>query len=238
MAERTAPTHVRLCSVAIAGFPYGFLTAHIPAPRTDETIFWLGNLAAPYLLIAFVPGSWRSGLLRPLLPAPRGQRPRSPASGTVTREAFSGQSLGIDVGECGSSAAVESDARWRPLTTQNVRTTTPAPGKIHGGIRTDNTAQTIATCQLTAPPRHADAMRSGAPATATNDDNCTRSWPDSYPGRLTQKVSLIEGPSRQFQWHRRRVRYRGRLLRGQRATRRSRPRWTGEAGLCENPQHN
>jgi hypothetical protein len=133
MAKRTAPTPVRLCSVAIAGFPYGFLTAHIPAPRTDETIFWLGNLAAPYLLIAFVPGSWRSGLLRPLLPAPRGQRPRSPASGTVTREAFGSQSLGIDVGECGSSAAVESDARWRPLTTQNVRTQRLRRGRSTAG---------------------------------------------------------------------------------------------------------
>ena len=49
---------VRLCIIAVAGYLYGFATAHILAPH-DGGVFWLGNLAAPYLLIAFVAGAWR-----------------------------------------------------------------------------------------------------------------------------------------------------------------------------------
>lgn len=58
MTERNAPTAVRLLAVAIGGFLYGFLTAHLPAPH-DATLFWLGNLGAPYLLIPFIVGAWR-----------------------------------------------------------------------------------------------------------------------------------------------------------------------------------
>jgi hypothetical protein len=49
---------VRLCLVAVVGYLFGFATAHIPAPH-EAGIFWLGNLAAPYLLIAFLAGAWR-----------------------------------------------------------------------------------------------------------------------------------------------------------------------------------
>ena len=46
-----------LACVAVAGYLFGLVTAHIPAP-TDASYFWVSNLAASHLLI-HVPG--RSG---------------------------------------------------------------------------------------------------------------------------------------------------------------------------------
>jgi hypothetical protein len=44
--------------IALVGFLYGWWTAHLPAPH-DPTQFWIGNLAAPYLLLPFLAGAWR-----------------------------------------------------------------------------------------------------------------------------------------------------------------------------------
>ncbi len=48
------PASARLAVVipllALAGFAYGWLTAHLPAPD-DAQVFWLGNVAAPYVLL-------------------------------------------------------------------------------------------------------------------------------------------------------------------------------------------
>jgi len=52
------PVPLRLLIVVVAGYLYGFVTEHLPAPRTDATIFWIGNLAAPYLLIPLLAGAW------------------------------------------------------------------------------------------------------------------------------------------------------------------------------------
>ena len=49
---------VRLVIVATAGYLYGTLSARVPG-TSDPTAFWVGNLAAPYLLIPFLAGNWR-----------------------------------------------------------------------------------------------------------------------------------------------------------------------------------
>jgi len=38
-----------------AGFAYGYLTARIPSPR-DMGVFWVSNLSAPWLALAFLAG--------------------------------------------------------------------------------------------------------------------------------------------------------------------------------------
>ena len=43
---------------AAAGYLYGTLSARVPG-TSDPTAFWVGNLAAPYLLIPFLAGTWR-----------------------------------------------------------------------------------------------------------------------------------------------------------------------------------
>ncbi len=65
-ARRTAPVAAssrlgapaRLFLVVAGAFCYGLLTSHLPSPH-DESTFWLGNLAAPYVLIPFLAGGWR-----------------------------------------------------------------------------------------------------------------------------------------------------------------------------------
>lgn len=47
----------RLLALAIVGYLWGALTTSIPAPE-DSSIFWLGNLAAPYLVLPFLAGTW------------------------------------------------------------------------------------------------------------------------------------------------------------------------------------
>ena len=53
-----APALLRLLVIAVGGYLYGYVTARLPAPDTGAR-FWLGNLAAPYLLIPFLAGAWR-----------------------------------------------------------------------------------------------------------------------------------------------------------------------------------
>ena len=55
VANLSAPA--RLACVALGGYLFGFVTAHIPSP-TDPSYFWVSNLAAPYLLIPFLAGAW------------------------------------------------------------------------------------------------------------------------------------------------------------------------------------
>jgi hypothetical protein len=49
-------TMVRLALIVVAGFLYGFLTAHLPA-STSGSRMWAGNLSAPYLLLPFLAGA-------------------------------------------------------------------------------------------------------------------------------------------------------------------------------------
>jgi hypothetical protein len=49
-------TRVRLALIVVAGFLYGFLTAHLPA-STSGSRMWAGNLSAPYLLLPFLAGA-------------------------------------------------------------------------------------------------------------------------------------------------------------------------------------
>lgn len=56
----------RLLTLAIVGYLWGALTAAIPAPE-DPSIFWLGNLAAPYLVLPFLAATW--GFRAPLAAA-------------------------------------------------------------------------------------------------------------------------------------------------------------------------
>jgi hypothetical protein len=61
----TTPTPrpwIRFALIGIVAFLYGRVTAEIPAPHDPET-FWLGNLGAPYLLIPFLAGAWRFGVV-------------------------------------------------------------------------------------------------------------------------------------------------------------------------------
>jgi hypothetical protein len=51
-------TALRLCVIVVAGYLYGLGTTHLPAPDTGS-VFWLGNLGAPYVLIPFLAGAWR-----------------------------------------------------------------------------------------------------------------------------------------------------------------------------------
>ena len=53
-----APALLRLLVIAVGGYLYGYVTPRLPAPDTGAR-FWLGNLAAPYLLIPFLAGAWR-----------------------------------------------------------------------------------------------------------------------------------------------------------------------------------
>jgi hypothetical protein len=48
---------VRVAAVVLAGFLYGFGTAHLPA-STSGTRMWAANLSAPYLLLPFLAGAW------------------------------------------------------------------------------------------------------------------------------------------------------------------------------------
>ncbi len=52
------PTPVRVCVIAVGAYAYGFIAEHLPAAQTDATIFWIGNLAAPFVLIPFLAGAW------------------------------------------------------------------------------------------------------------------------------------------------------------------------------------
>jgi len=56
--SRVPSPAVRLLAVAAAGYLYGSLSARVPG-TSDPTAFWVGNLAAPYLLIPFLAGTWR-----------------------------------------------------------------------------------------------------------------------------------------------------------------------------------
>ena len=49
---------VRLCLIVIGGFLYGLLAFHLPRPQRGGPI-WLGNVAAPWVLIPFLAGAWR-----------------------------------------------------------------------------------------------------------------------------------------------------------------------------------
>jgi hypothetical protein len=53
---------VRLAAFVLAGFIYGLAVSHIPSPSTVG-VFWVSNLSAPWLLLAFLAGwSQRSRL--------------------------------------------------------------------------------------------------------------------------------------------------------------------------------
>src|SRR6185436_18508723 len=56
--SRVPSPAVRLLAVAAAGNLYGSLSARVPG-TSDPTAFWVGNLAAPYLPIPFLAGTWR-----------------------------------------------------------------------------------------------------------------------------------------------------------------------------------
>ncbi len=47
----------RLLGVLVAGFAFGFLAGHLPAP-TDPSAFWVGNIAATYVIVPAVAGAW------------------------------------------------------------------------------------------------------------------------------------------------------------------------------------
>ena len=59
--KKALSTSLCLWLVVLGAFQYGALTARIPAPNNPDS-FWLGNLAAPYLLIPFLAGAWMSNL--------------------------------------------------------------------------------------------------------------------------------------------------------------------------------
>lgn len=53
---------MRLAAFVLAGFVYGLVVSHIPSPSTVG-VFWVSNLSAPWLLLAFLAGwSQRSRL--------------------------------------------------------------------------------------------------------------------------------------------------------------------------------
>lgn len=56
------PRAVRLLLIALAAYAYGRVSAELPAP-SDPSRFWLGNFGAPYLLLPFLAGAWRFGLV-------------------------------------------------------------------------------------------------------------------------------------------------------------------------------
>jgi len=45
----------RFAAMVILGFTYGFATSYIPSPH-DVGVFWVSNLAGPWLVLAFVAG--------------------------------------------------------------------------------------------------------------------------------------------------------------------------------------
>lgn len=47
-----------IAAFTTSGFVYGWATSYIPAPH-DASAFWVGNLCAPWLLIAFLAGYWQ-----------------------------------------------------------------------------------------------------------------------------------------------------------------------------------
>jgi hypothetical protein len=47
---------VRFVAMVVCGFAYGFATSYIPSPH-DVGVFWISNLAAPWLLLAFIAGA-------------------------------------------------------------------------------------------------------------------------------------------------------------------------------------
>ena len=57
---------VAITAFTASGFIYGWATSYIPAPR-DVSTFWIGNLCAPWLVIAFLAGraqlSWAWSVL-------------------------------------------------------------------------------------------------------------------------------------------------------------------------------
>lgn len=53
-------TQARLAVIVVVAYVYGHLAASLPAP-SDASVFWLGNLAAPFLAIPFLAGAWRFG---------------------------------------------------------------------------------------------------------------------------------------------------------------------------------
>ena len=56
MAEAPPSRGALLITAAVAGaLAYGYLTAHIPSPR-DAGVFWVSNLSAPWLALAFLAG--------------------------------------------------------------------------------------------------------------------------------------------------------------------------------------
>lgn len=59
-ASSTAPLALLLIGSTAAGYAYGALTAALPAPH-EESTFWVGNFAAPYLLLPFLAGAWAAG---------------------------------------------------------------------------------------------------------------------------------------------------------------------------------
>lgn len=58
MTASSWPAWLRVLVIAAVGFLYGWWTANLPAPH-DPTQFWIGNVAAPYLLLPFLAGAWR-----------------------------------------------------------------------------------------------------------------------------------------------------------------------------------
>lgn len=50
---------VRLLACAAMGFAYGYATSYVSSPQ-DPRAFWISNLAAPWLVLAFVAGALQS----------------------------------------------------------------------------------------------------------------------------------------------------------------------------------
>ncbi len=50
---------VKLFGVLVVCFAFGFLVGHLPAP-TDPSAFWVGNIAATYVIVPAVAGAWLS----------------------------------------------------------------------------------------------------------------------------------------------------------------------------------
>jgi len=56
VTEPSSRRSLLLIAAAVAGgLGYGYLTAHIPSPR-DMGVFWVSNLSAPWLALAFLAG--------------------------------------------------------------------------------------------------------------------------------------------------------------------------------------
>ena len=56
MIDASPSRRALLVGAAVAGgLAYGYLTAHIPSPR-DAGVFWVSNLSAPWLALAFLAG--------------------------------------------------------------------------------------------------------------------------------------------------------------------------------------